>query len=73
MSKSTYGHEHSGGRDQDEGHHHDHYWRRVHHHWYFWVAMALMAVAIGTYVMTQDLSWRPRSQQQPPRSSADGK
>ena len=66
MSKSSYGHEHGGG------HRRDHFWGHVHHHWYFWVAMVLMAVAIGTYVMTQDLSRRPRSQPQQAHSSTGG-
>ena len=35
------------------------YWRRAHHDWRFWVAMVMMLLAISTYVLTLDLSWRP--------------
>ena len=35
------------------------YWKRAHHDWRFWVAMVLMAIAISTYVVTQDLSFLP--------------
>ena len=42
-------------------------WRRVHHRWYFWVGVFLMMVAIGTYVMTEDLAWRPRGH--PPQNA----
>jgi len=35
------------------------YWRRAHHDWRFWIAMVLMVAAISTYVVTQDLSFRP--------------
>jgi hypothetical protein len=45
----------------------------MHHHWYFWVGLVLMLVAIVNYVMTEDLSWVPRSHPQQPLSSADGK
>jgi hypothetical protein len=62
MNKTKHGHQHNGGQNQEESHPRSPYWRRVHHHWYFWVAMFLMLVAIVNYVMTEDLSWLPRSQ-----------
>ncbi len=43
-------------------------WRRIHHRWYFWVGVFLMMIAIGTYVMTEDLAWRPRGHQPQPLS-----
>ena len=73
MSKTQHGHQHDKGQSQDEGHSRSPCWRQVHHHWYFWVGMLLMLVAIGNYVMTEDLSRLSRSQPQQPPSSADGK
>ena len=35
------------------------YWRRMHRDWRFWVGAVLMAVAIGVYLMTLDLSFVP--------------
>jgi hypothetical protein len=37
------------------------YWKRAHHDWRFWIAMVLMAAAISTYVLTQDLRIRPQN------------
>jgi len=73
MNKTKQGHQHDGGHDQQEGHPPGPYGRGVHHRWYFWVGMLLMLMAIGTYVMTEDLAWVPRSQPQQPLSSADRK
>lgn len=73
MSKTQHGHQHDKGRSQDEGHSRSPCWRQVHHHWYFWIGMLLMLVAIGNYVVTEDLSRLPRSQPQQPPSNADGK
>ncbi len=66
---SEHHHRHNGG------HHHEERrrvpdWRHVHHHWYFWVGLVLMLVAIGTYVMTQNLSRVPRIHQPPQASRA---
>jgi hypothetical protein len=52
---------------QDEGHPALRpYWRRAHHDWRFWLAMVLMAAAISTYVMTQDLWLVPRGERVQP-------
>jgi hypothetical protein len=37
------------------------YWRRAHRDWRFIAVVLLMLAAITIYVMTQDLSWRPRN------------
>jgi hypothetical protein len=37
------------------------YWKRAHQDWRFWLALMLMLVAMGIYVMSEDLSIRPRS------------
>ncbi|MEO8328085.1 MAG: hypothetical protein ABI618_19740 [Nitrospirota bacterium] len=73
MSKTQHDRRHNKGQNREEGHPHRPYWRGLHLHWYFWVGMLLMLVAIGNYVMTEDLAWVPRNQLQQPLSSADGK
>ena len=73
MNQTTHGHQHSGGRDRKENRPRSPYWRRMHHHRYFWVGMLLMLVAMVNYVMTEALSWLPRSQPQQPLSRIDGK
>jgi hypothetical protein len=73
MDKTKHGQQHKGWQDQEEGHLRSPYWKRIHHHWYFWVAMLLMLAAIVNYIMSEDLSLRPRSQPQQPRSSVNGK
>jgi hypothetical protein len=44
------------------------YWKRAHHDWRFWAALLLMIAAMIVYVMSEDLSLRPRSH--PPASPA---
>lgn len=73
MSKIQHDRQHNKGQNLEEGHPHSPSWRRLHLHWCLWVGMLLMLVAIGTYVMTEDLSWVSRSQPQQPLSSADRK
>jgi hypothetical protein len=46
------------------------YWKHAHHDWRLWVAVGLMLLAMFTYVMGDDLAWRPRSQLRPSPSSA---
>jgi len=49
----------------NEGHDHDaagaekRDWRRIHHSPVFWIGIVLCLAAIGTYVWSDDLSWRP--------------
>jgi hypothetical protein len=35
-------------------------WRRIHHSPLFWVGLFLCLSAITIYVLSEDLSWRPR-------------
>lgn len=35
-------------------------WRRVHHSPLFWIAVLFCFAAIMIYVLSNDLSWRPR-------------
>jgi hypothetical protein len=52
----------------NEGHHHRHAqaeaprrdWRRIHHSPLFWLGVLLFVAAIGIYVWSDDLAWRPR-------------
>lgn len=37
------------------------YWKRAHHDWKFWAAFLLILLAMGIYVMSDDLSMRPHS------------
>jgi hypothetical protein len=45
---------------------HTAYWKRAHHDWRFWVGVVLVVAAMIVYVMTDNLSLRPRVQRQPP-------
>jgi hypothetical protein len=35
-------------------------WRRIHHSPLFWVGALMFLTAIAIYVLSEDLSWRPR-------------
>ena len=39
-------------------------WTRIHHSPLFWVGFVLFLIAIAVYVLTEDLSWRPRVHRQ---------
>ena len=41
---------------QSIGDRHLPYWKRAHHDWKFWFAMVMMFLAIGMYVMSDDLA-----------------
>ena len=49
------------------------YWKRAHHDWKFWVALFLMFVGMIIYVLSQDLSFRPRNQPHQSHSGSIGK
>ena len=69
MAKIKHSHNTHVDPDSDSVHHRFHrpYWKHAHYDWRLWVAVCLMLVAMLTYVMSDDLAWRPRSQpQQPP-------
>jgi hypothetical protein len=36
------------------------HWKRIHHSKLFWVGVILVLTAIAIYVLSEDLSWRPR-------------
>jgi hypothetical protein len=44
--------------------------RPIHHRWQFWVAVILMLVGMGVYVMTMDESLQPGGQVGPPVPAA---
>jgi hypothetical protein len=70
LNKTKHGHHHPAEPDEESVHHgfHRPYWKHAHYDWRLWVAVSLMLVAVSIYVMSDDLAWRPRSQQQPPLS-----
>ncbi|WP_297295303.1 hypothetical protein [uncultured Methylovirgula sp.] len=35
-------------------------WRRIHHSPLFWLGVLMFAAAIGIYVWSDDLAWRPK-------------
>jgi hypothetical protein len=65
-------HVHRSQIDSDSGSHgfHRPYWKHAHHDWRLWIAVCLMLAAMFTYVMSDDLAWRPRSQLHQPTSAA---
>ena len=71
MNKVKHSRHRHGPPDSDSDHHgfHRPYWKHAHHDWRLIVAVCLMLVAIFTYVMRDDLAWRPHSQ--PRRSFSD--
>jgi hypothetical protein len=53
---------------------HPAYWKFAHHNWRFWVGLILIFAAMFIYLMTGDLSWRPRVQlPKQPSGEVDGK
>jgi hypothetical protein len=72
LKKANHSHHHPAGPDGESVHHgfHRPYWKHAHHDWRLWVAVVVMLVAILTYVMSDDLAWRPRRQPQQPLSGA---
>jgi hypothetical protein len=75
LNKTTHSHHHLAGPDEESVHQgfHRPYWKHAHHDWRLIVAVSLMLVAVFIYVMSDDLAWRPRRQQQQPLSSAVAK
>ena len=65
-------HMHRGLESDSVQKEHRPYWKRAHQDWRFWLALILMIVAMGIYVMSEDLSMRPRSRP-PQESSSSGK
>jgi hypothetical protein len=35
-------------------------WRKIHHSPLFWIGVAMFVAAITVYVLSDDLSWRPK-------------
>jgi hypothetical protein len=64
MSKAKNDARRHRGSDSDHVHHgfHRPYWKHAHYDWRLWVAVSLMLIAVFTYVMSDDLAWRPWSQ-----------
>jgi hypothetical protein len=71
MNKSKQGHHILGGLES-ESVQQDHrpYWKRAHRDWRIWVAVLFMIAGMIVYVMSEDLSVRPRDLPQQPKSGA---
>ena len=59
MSEKMSGAESVGAKSRDHTHPRHHFWKHAHRDWRVWIAVMLMLVAIGIYVMTDGLSLRP--------------
>ena len=59
--------------NENDHNHHRPYWKRIHHTWSFWVFLFLMLAAIIYYMLSDNLSLRPRIQPQQAPSGAVGK
>jgi hypothetical protein len=74
MSKTKHNHHKHGnpqGESEPQGFHRP-YWKHAHHDWRLIVAVILMLLAVTTYVMTDNLAWRPRSQPRHPPAGPVG-
>ena len=61
MTKHKYEHQRPPLPDQEISDVRVPYWHRAHRDWRFWAVLFLMLAAMGTYVTTLNLSWRPRN------------
>jgi hypothetical protein len=68
MNESHHGHQ------PDNRTHHSHrpYWKRAHTDWRLWIGVLLMFLAIIYYVMSIDLSTRPRLRPEQPQPAPVG-
>jgi hypothetical protein len=67
-------HHHAGPDNQSHPHgFHRPYWKHAHHDWRLWFAVALMLIAVFTYVMSDDLALMPRRQSRQPISGVGDK
>jgi len=55
MTVHRHGRHHERGRESASFD-----WRRLHHSRLFWVGFFMLLLAITIYVLSDDLSWRPR-------------
>ena len=72
MGKTKHHHHHGDPESESVGFHRP-YWRSAHKDWRLWIAVSLMLVAMFMYIASDNLALRPRSQSQPPPSSAGEK
>jgi hypothetical protein len=72
MSTEKHDVESEGAKSRDHVHARHHFWKHAHRDWRVWIAVILMLVAIGVYVMTDSLSLRPgkRAVQPTPEANA---
>ena len=71
MNDNKHSYHQNGEQDRTSVHQgHRPYWTRAHRDWRFWGIMFLMFAAISIYVMSENLSLRPRSRPRQPLSGA---
>lgn len=59
MSTEKHDVESEGAKPRDHVKARHHFWKHAHRDWRVWIAVMLMLIAIGVYVMTDSLSLRP--------------
>jgi len=70
---TTSKHSHYQSEEQERNsvlHSHRPYWTSAHRDWRFWCVMFVLFAAISIYVMSENLSLRPRSLPRQPLSGA---
>ena len=73
MNESMHSYQRHGPDGDSVQQGHRPYWKRAHRDWHIWVAVILMIAGMIIYVMSEDLSLRPRSRPQQQLSGAVGK
>jgi hypothetical protein len=74
MNENGQNHHRQEREEHNKEHHNPNpYWKRIHHTWSFWVFLFLMLAAIIYYMLSDNLSLRPRIQPQQAPSGAVGK
>jgi hypothetical protein len=65
MSENKHDHHRQEREEHNKKHYDDKpYWKRIHHTWSFWIFLFLMLAAIIYYMLSDNLSLRPRIQPQ---------
>jgi hypothetical protein len=70
VDKMKQGHRAHTDPDSENHGFHRPYWKHAHHDWRLWIVVGLMIVAMLSYVMSDDLAWRPHRQLYQPASGA---
>jgi hypothetical protein len=71
MSTNKHDVESQGAKPRDHAHPRHHFWKRAHRDWRVWCAVILMIALMFVYVMTDNLSLRPRKRPIQPSPEAN--